>query len=155
MIEHIEHARIRWIDTDAARHLHYAAILKYFEIAEHELLRTLGVPYSRLHEKLGFPRVEVWARFKQPLYYDDEIDVHCRVEKLGSSSVTFGFQIFKEDTLSVEGGLTVVTVNGRGKPVAHPSYLRKALDRGLLKTTRTRRKNAVPGKRHKGRSPRR
>jgi YbgC/YbaW family acyl-CoA thioester hydrolase len=141
---------IRWIDTDAARHLHYAAILKYFEISEHELLRTLGVPYSRLHEKLGFPRVEVWARFKRPLYYDDEIDTHCRIEKLGRTSVTFGFRILKEGVLSAEGGLTVVTVNGRGKPIPHPAYFRKALEKGLLKKA-PRRKNASAGRRHQGR----
>jgi len=136
MIEQIEHMRVRWIDTDAAGHIHYAAVWNYFETAEHELLRTLGVPYSRMHQKLGFPRVEVWARFKKPLYYDDEIDVHCRIEKVGRSTVMFHYQIFKESLLSVEGGLTIVTVNGRGKQISHPPNFRKSLSRALLKTTK-------------------
>ncbi|MBI3015386.1 MAG: acyl-CoA thioesterase [Candidatus Tectomicrobia bacterium] len=140
MVEQIEHMRVSWIDTDAAGRIHYASVLRYFEAAEHELLRTLGIPYTRILRKLGFPRVEVWARFKKPLYYDDEIDVHCRIEKVGRSSVIFGFQIFKQDLLSVEGGLTIVAINGQGKPVSHPAYFRKSLAKGLFKPSRRRKK---------------
>ncbi|MBI3941031.1 MAG: acyl-CoA thioesterase [Acidobacteria bacterium] len=123
--------RVRWIDTDAGGRVHYASVLRYFEIAEHELMRTLGFPYERLHRTLHAPRVQVWAEFKQPLFYDDEIAVHCWVEKVGRSSFSFKFQILKHNLLAVEGGVTAVVVDQQGKAVAHPEELRQALQKGL------------------------
>ena len=37
--------RVEWVDTDAAGHQHYTAILRWAEAAEAELLRSLGIDW--------------------------------------------------------------------------------------------------------------
>ncbi|MBI4444823.1 MAG: acyl-CoA thioesterase [Acidobacteria bacterium] len=132
-VEYVQCFRIRFMDTDLSGRVHYAAIFRYFEAAEHELLRMLRFPYSRLHtlHRIQAPRVNVWADFKRPLQYDDEVEVRCHVASVGNTSFTFGYRIYKDRVLTVEGGLTAVTVDEGGKPIEHPSEFREALKRGL------------------------
>ena len=127
MISHIEKLRVRWVDTDASGIIHYTAAFRYFEVAEWELLRKVGVPF-RPHEKdFGLPRVAVNATFHVPLRVDDEIAVHIRVERLGTTSVTFALEIFREEMLCVSGSVTVVFINDQGKPISIPNQVRRAL----------------------------
>ena len=127
MISHIEKLRVRWIDTDASGIIHYTAAFRYFEVAEWELLRKVGVPL-RPHEKdFGLPRVSVNATFHVPLRVDDMIAVHIRVERLGTTSVTFALEIFREETLCISGSVTVVFINEQGLPISIPDHMRRAL----------------------------
>ena len=50
--------RIRFIDTDASGRIHYTAMFRYFESAEIEFLRTLGINYDP-KRPINFPRVHV------------------------------------------------------------------------------------------------
>ena len=38
--------RVRWGDVDAARIIFYGAYIRFFEIAETELFRAVGLPYG-------------------------------------------------------------------------------------------------------------
>ena len=56
MTEHQKYTiedRVRWGDVDAARIIFYGAYIRFFEIAETELFRAVGLPYSVMFE--GIP----------------------------------------------------------------------------------------------------
>jgi YbgC/YbaW family acyl-CoA thioester hydrolase len=127
MNTHSEKLRVRWVDTDASGRIHYTAAFRYFETAEWEFFRRLGIPL-RGHEKaFGFPRVSVSATFHVPLYADDEIVVHIRPERVGSTSITFALEIFRDETLGISGTVTAVFIGDEGRPIPIPAAIRQAL----------------------------
>src|SRR5262247_1941468 len=130
MVSHIEKLRVRWVDTDGSGRIHYTAAFRYFEIAEWELFRRAGISFKGPDDELGFPRVAVKAIFRAPLYADDEIAVHIRPEKLGQTSITFAFEIFKGDSLAITGQVSCVFISKDEKPMPIPERVRHALSMG-------------------------
>jgi YbgC/YbaW family acyl-CoA thioester hydrolase len=127
MVSHVEKLRVRWVDTDAGGRIHYTAAFRYFEAAEWELFRHVGLPLRSHEQEFGFPRVEVKATFHAPLYVDDEIAVHIRPERIGNSSITFALEVFKEDTRCISGTVTSVFIGPDGRSIPVPQRIRKAL----------------------------
>lgn len=86
-------SRVEWADTDAAGIHHYTAILKFAEAAEAALMRRLG-----LDGYFGSaPRVRVEVSFCSPLVFGQEVTTTLAVEKVGSSSLTLGFEVWGEE----------------------------------------------------------
>jgi acyl-CoA thioester hydrolase len=126
MVDHVERLRVALSDTDAMGVVHYKNVFRFFEVAETELMRKIGFPYSK-RWTAGFPRVQATVTFKKGLHYDDLIDVRVRPSKVGKSSVVFEFTIFKDGELSVEGSVTCVAVGNDRSPLPLPSEVREAL----------------------------
>ena len=89
--------RVRWSDTDHARLIFYGSYLRFFEIAEVELLRAVGLPYSELFERYGIwlPRVQIHCDFLAPAVLDDLLRVEVYVGRLGRKSIRLNFEVFK------------------------------------------------------------
>jgi acyl-CoA thioester hydrolase len=129
MVKHVEKIRVRWVDTDASGRIHYTAAFRYFEIAEWELFRRLGISPHSEEESLSLPRVDVQATFHAMLSVDDEIAVHIEVARLGNSSVSFSFAAYKEkgDVRCISGKITSVFIGKDGRPIPIPDRVRRAL----------------------------
>jgi acyl-CoA thioester hydrolase len=127
MVSHIEKLRVRWVDTDGSGIIHYTAAFRYFEIAEWELFRKVGIPPGFQDMPVGFPRVSVHATFHAPLRADDEIAVHIHPQRVGNTSITFALEIFRDETLCVSGTVTAVFTGEHEKPVPVPEKIRLAL----------------------------
>lgn len=130
MITHVEKLRVRWVDTDASGRIHYAAAFRYFEVAEWELFRRAGIPLRGHDQTFGFPRVSVSATFHVPLFADDEVAVHIRPERVGTSSITFALEVFRAETLCISGKVTAVFIGDQEKPIAVPEAIRQAFTTG-------------------------
>jgi acyl-CoA thioester hydrolase len=127
MVSHVEKLRVRWVDTDASGIIHYTAAFRYFEVVEWELFRKAGI-LSRTDEwEFGLPRVAVSATFHSPLRVDEEIAVHIRPERLGTTSITFALEIFRDETLCISGSVTVVFTSRQGTSMPIPEHIRQAL----------------------------
>lgn len=126
MPEHRERLRVRWVDTDASGRIHFTAAFRYFEIAEFELLRVLGVPYQR-NAEADFPRVNVTATFRKPITVDDVVEVRIRPARVGERSVTYQCDIYHQGECVIEGTMTAVAVGPDGKSRRLPETLRRAL----------------------------
>ena len=126
MPEHRETIRVRWVDTDKSGRIHFSAAFRYFEVAEFELLRALGVAHGTLGE-VGFPRVHVSATYKKALTVEDLIEVRVRPSRVGTSSVTYRHEVFHQGELAIEGEVTAVAVGPDGKSRPLPDALRRAL----------------------------
>ena len=103
--------RIRFIDTDASGRIHYTAMFRYFESAEIEFMRSLGVIYGG--RELDFPRVHVECDFYAPMMHDDLIDIEVCLTKLGRSSARLEFRAVKNSSLTAKGVIVIVCVNKR------------------------------------------
>lgn len=124
--------RVRWVDTDASGHIHFTALLRWFEWAEQELFRSLGLSIADLvAENVNIPRVHVEADYQAPLRYDDRVEVEVFVERVGGASATLGFSVRREDGVPAgKGRITFCAVDletGRSRPL--PDRLRAALER--------------------------
>jgi YbgC/YbaW family acyl-CoA thioester hydrolase len=108
---------VRWSDVDAAAILCYGAYVRFFEIAETELFRAAGLPYGKVFEELDFwlPRKALDFEFESPAFLDDRLEVAIWVERFGSTSLRFAFEIAK---LDATGARTTVTARGHVAMVA-------------------------------------
>jgi acyl-CoA thioesterase FadM len=131
---HTEQLRVNWVDTDASGRIHYTAALRYFEIAEHGLMRRI-LP-GRIPGRPGavsLPRVHVECDYRALLGYPDEFECTARVARVGRSSVTYGFRARRPGggELLLEGRIVAVAVGADGRSTPLPQELRAALETAL------------------------
>src|SRR5919206_4162161 len=89
---------VRWSDIDRAGIIYYGQFLRFFEIAETELFRSVGLPYSVVFDRLDIwlPRVQIHFDFRKPLLLDDLIEVSAYVARIGNKSLTLRFEVNKK-----------------------------------------------------------
>ena len=89
--------RVLYADTDHGGVAYYASYLRWFEVGRTELFRSIGLTYADI-EKSGIlcPVVEVHCEYLEPAKYDDLLGIVTWIEKLGRSSITFGYQIKRQ-----------------------------------------------------------
>jgi len=103
--------RVRFNETDAQGHVNFAWYLNYFDVALLDYLQALGYSYSdMLEDGLDMLYIDAHAAYLAPAHYDDLLRIHCRLGKLGNTSMRFDFQIFNSvaDHLVATGEITVV-----------------------------------------------
>lgn len=132
-VVHTEKLRVNWIDTDASGRIHYTAALRYFEVAEHGLMRAVfGVGGGPGNRAFSLPRVHVEADYKLALRYPDEFTCSARVEKLGESSISYGFEIRTlAGEVAIRGRIIAVSVDAQGVKTPLPPEFRGPLERAL------------------------
>ena len=122
-VEHVERARVAWVDTDAGGRIHFTAAFRWAEMAETGIRRELG-----LVEGWGnYPRRKVEAEFLKVLVFEDEIEVRIRPERLGQTSITWAFEITRDGELCVRGLIVCVRVDEEGRPAPLTEKERAAL----------------------------
>lgn len=124
MKEVVERRRVAWVDTDAGGRIHFTAAFRYAESAETTLMREAGL----LGPEWGdYPRRHVQAEYRKVLVFDDELEVRLRVERLGTTSITYAWELRRDGEICIEGRHTVVHVDGDGRAAPLPENVRKAL----------------------------
>jgi YbgC/YbaW family acyl-CoA thioester hydrolase len=124
---------VRWSDVDLAGIIFYGSYVRFFEIAETELFRAAGLPFSRLFEEfdLWLPRAALHFEFRRPARLDDRLDIEMWVSKTGTSSLRLQFEVRKstpERELTAEGYAVLVAVRrGDLKPIPLPPKVVAAL----------------------------
>lgn len=124
------HVRVAFPDTDASGRIHFTAMLRYFESAEIEFLRSLGFSY-RDAPHVGFPRVRVECEYRVAVGFDDELEIAVLVKRVGTSSYTLEFAALKDGATVAGGSIVVVCVGVPGRAQALPAALKEALRRAL------------------------
>lgn len=124
--------RVRWSDCDPLGIIWYGAYLKYFEAAEHEMMRAAGLPFETLRIERGvqIPRKAFQVEFHSPAQMDEMLDIECGVVKIGQTSLTFRFEAYRASDRAhrASATLTVVSVEKatlQKRPI--PEWLREAL----------------------------
>jgi acyl-CoA thioester hydrolase len=124
---------VRWGDIDLAGIICYGAYVRFFEIAETELFRAIGLPYSQLFDRFDFwlPRVELHFEFRHPALLDDKLEIEMWVARLGRSSLRLEFAVRKDAgdrEITAQGHAVLVAVARQGfKSIPLPQELVAAL----------------------------
>lgn len=115
--------RVGFSDTDAQGVVYYGRYNPYFDLARVEYLRSLDL--LRTGEfVMRANDVEYFA----PARFDDELEVHIRVSRIGRTSMTYEFAAFKvpDGTLLVTAHQTLVLVDPQGRrPIPIPDEYRE------------------------------
>jgi YbgC/YbaW family acyl-CoA thioester hydrolase len=87
--------RVRWGDVDAARIIFYGAYIRFFEFAETELFRAVGLPYGVMFDELDvwLPRVHLECDFRHAARLDDLLEVFVYVGRFGNKSMRLDFEV--------------------------------------------------------------
>src|SRR5437867_12474840 len=87
--------RVRWGDVDAARIIFYGSYIRFFEIAETELFRAVGMAYGKVFDELDIwlPRVHPECDFHRAAQLDDLLEVSVFVGKVGRTSMRLNFEV--------------------------------------------------------------
>ncbi len=91
--------RVRWMECDAQGIVFNGAYLGYLEIAQAEYFRNLGFSIYQIAQRGYFDSAVVKAtlEFKAPARIDDMLDLHCRVSRIGNTSITLDVEIYRAD----------------------------------------------------------
>jgi acyl-CoA thioester hydrolase len=116
--------RVRFAETDAMGIVHHSRYLPYLEEARVAYLRELDRPYDALRaEGYDLTVLEAFVRYRQPLRFDDVVDVHLRL----ATGTRTTFQMAYLLTVGGTPHATAVTVHGcvttAGRPARLPSWL--------------------------------
>lgn len=87
--------RVRWGDVDAARIIFYGAYIHFFEFAETELFREVGLAYGEMFDelKIWLPRVHLECDFRRAARLDDLLEVSVYVGRFGTKSMKLNFEV--------------------------------------------------------------
>jgi acyl-CoA thioester hydrolase len=123
--KHSARTRVGFSDTDAQGIVYYGRYNPYFDLARVEYLRRLRLLH--LQADTGFVMRANTVEYFAPAVFDDEIEIFCRVARIGRTSMTYEFAAYREadDVLMVTASQTLVLVD-LGKRRAHeiPDWLR-------------------------------
>ena len=91
--------RVRWAEVDMQKIVFNGHYLTYIDTAIAEYWRAIGLPYP--HGYVERYANDVFLRKATVDYlgsarYDDLLTVCCRVARLGRSSMTFAFEIYRD-----------------------------------------------------------
>ena len=126
---------VRWEDIDAAGIINYQAYLRFFGLAEAELLRSAGLSYKYLFESLGIwlPRVRVECDFHAPVKLDELLRVEAYFSRVGKTSVHLDFEVHPKnhpDRVVASGRYVLVCVTQKDfRPVPIPEEFRNRIAR--------------------------
>lgn len=102
--------RVEFRETDTAGIVHFSNFFAYMEQAEHELLRHvgMGVICEIDGQSISFPRVNAECNYRLAIRFEDVIDIHVIVKRIGSKSITYGFAFELDGKAVADGTITVV-----------------------------------------------
>ena len=105
--------RVGFSDTDAQGIVYYGRYNPYFDLARVEYLRALGQLYRQ--DEGDFVMRANDVEYFAPARFDDELEIHCRVSRIGRTSVTFEFAAYRlpDEVLMVTAHQTLVCVDLR------------------------------------------
>ena len=103
--------RVRFADTDLQAIVFNANYLTYYDVAWTEYFRAVGFEWKDLLA-LGVDTVlaRTTMEFKSPARFDEILEVHTRVSKIGTTSLTFEFAIYPQGEDRLIGSATSLYV---------------------------------------------
>jgi len=140
MVKHTSSVRVRYADTDQMKFVYYGKFFEYFEQGRSDLLRDIGLPYTRVEEMgLFIPVIEAHASYKKAARYDDLLQVVTMLRDPPVARVRLDYEVYKEGEkdLLADGYTIHSFVNAEtGKPTRAPAQFVEAIEKAIEKSGR-------------------
>ncbi len=127
--------RVRWAEVDMQKIVFNGHYLTYIDTAIAEYWRAIGLPYPQGYVERYANDVylrKATVEYLGSARYDDLLTVCCRVARLGRSSMSFRFEIYRqaEDAALVSAELVYVNADPASmQPAPLPEELRERIRR--------------------------
>ncbi len=123
--------RVGFSDTDAQGIVYYGRYLPYFDLARVEYHRSLGLLGMDIGEEgHEFVMRACTVEYFAPAVFDDVVDVHIRLGRIGRTSATWELAAYRarDDVLMVTAAQTLVLVDlDERRPVPIPNAYRERI----------------------------
>jgi len=140
---HATSLRIPFFEVDAGQAVYHGNYYHIFELGREDFLRKINFPYREfMNRQLHLTIIESRCRYRRPLHYDDEIEIHTAITSLGRRNVSFSQLIYKRAEAALKGEmknpalelctetqLSMVCIRFTGQPTLLPEDFIKALER--------------------------
>lgn len=135
MIRNVTTIRVRYADTDQMKQVYYGKFFEYFEQGRSDMLRAIGLPYSRV-EEMGFflPVIEAHAEYRRPVRYDDEIQIVVMLRERPVARIRLDYEVRrgKEEEPLATGYTIHGFVNAEtGRATRAPAQFVEAIEKGM------------------------
>ena len=114
---------VEFSDTDMAGIMHFSNFFRFMEVTEHAFYRSLGIEVHPefIEGKVGWPRVHASCDYKQPLRFEQEVEIQLLVREIRSKSLAYTF-VFRtrQNDRQIEvarGNMTAVAI--AMEPIQH------------------------------------
>jgi acyl-CoA thioester hydrolase len=127
----VHRLRVRYGECDPQGIVFNANYLLYFDVVFTELWRVAVGPWQDMVAR-GVDAVVAEANldFRAPARFDEELQLHARIARLGASSITTEIDVLRESQLLVAGRLRHVCVDTTTWSKAEiPDWVRRGLER--------------------------
>lgn len=125
--------RVRFADTDLQGHAFFGSYFTFIDEGYMAYLSELGYSWGALGEMgLEIYYLDSGCQFKDRAYFEETLNVHARISKLGNSSMTAEMTIVRPGSMAVvaEGFIKAVMVDSETKKSTRiPNELREAVNR--------------------------
>lgn len=103
---------VRWGDIDLAGIICYGAYIRFYEIAETEIFRAVGLPFRDMFETydMWLPRKVMHTEFYVPARLDDRLKVVTYFSHAGRTSLTINFDVMSADGATLHAAAYQVLV---------------------------------------------
>ncbi|WP_150305861.1 acyl-CoA thioesterase [Pseudomonas saliphila] len=122
--------RVRWAEADMQSVVFNGHYLTYADIGTTEYFRALKQTTAGVIGAQGsdFFAVRTVLEYHAPALYDDLLDVHVRIARLGNSSMQFVIGIYRDEELLTTGELIYVHADQQSRrPEPIPEAFRAAV----------------------------
>jgi acyl-CoA thioester hydrolase len=116
--------RVRFAETDAMGIVHHSNYPLYLEEARVAYLRALGRPYTEVREDgVDHAVLECFVQYRQPLAFDDEVDVHLVLARTTRASFQISYLLTVGGQLKATAATAHGAVDRSGRPTRLPRWL--------------------------------
>lgn len=126
---HTYEYRVYYEDTDAGGIMYHGRYVNWCERARAEFLRDIGLQSSTIFEDTGvlFVVRHLEADYFKPAKLDQLLRVESGLKELKNSSFILNQSIFCQDSMLFSMTVTIVCIDGNGRPVRIPDMVREKL----------------------------
>lgn len=128
--------KVRMHDTDMAGILYFPRQFRFVHDALEDFVESEGYSFQQIfhEENFVFVIVHCEADYYVPLVVGDALNVHVAVERIGTSSFTMLYEIYKTDHTHAGSAKTIhVTLERVSRTkILIPAILKKSLEKHLI-----------------------
>ena len=121
---------VQWGEMDAYGHVNNTVFFRYFESARMAFLQQCGFAESHERDRIGAILHSTTARFRQPLYFPDTVQIGASATEVKEDRFTMAYTVVSlgRNVVVAEGSGIIVSFDyAAGKKTVLPSNVRTAI----------------------------